>query len=108
MGGDCMNKKLRIGLIVCLSVVFLGSLGAMFYRNIQLKKNEEANKEAETLMQQAIEEPEKPQQEEAVSTQQKQQQQSGLQPVEPETDTQPSQRDDSPYFYYEFPFSFGN
>ena len=59
-----MSQKLRIGLIVCLSVVFLGSLGAMFYRNIQLKKNEEANKEAETLMQQAVEEPEKLQQEE--------------------------------------------
>lgn len=54
-----MNRKLRISLIVFLSVVFLGSLGAMIYRNIQLQKNEEVHKEAETLMQQPAAEPEK-------------------------------------------------
>ena len=51
-----MNRKLRISLIICLAVVFLGSLGAMVYRSVQLHKSEAARKEAESLVQQLEEE----------------------------------------------------
>ena len=61
-----MNRKLRIGLILCLAVVFLGGLGAMVYRNVQLQKSEAAREEAEALAQQPEEEPEQPEPKEEI------------------------------------------
>jgi len=52
-----MKRKLRISLLICLTVVFLGSFGVVMHRNIQFKQSEEAYQEAEELTQKVWEEP---------------------------------------------------